>query len=83
MKPVAFSDIRGNTVALDAVLDDIRRWGSVGDYWVLGDLATSWRALRKLDTTASDHLYLAQTCLVERADGLMLHATRRAGGLGT
>ena len=32
------SDIHGNAVALDAVLDDIAAQGGVDEYWVLGDL---------------------------------------------
>jgi predicted phosphodiesterase len=34
-----FSDIHGNTIALDAVLEDIRLSGGVDRYLVLGDLA--------------------------------------------
>ncbi len=33
-----FSDIHGNPLALDAVLDDINRRGGVDEYWILGDL---------------------------------------------
>ncbi len=33
------SDIHGNSIALDAVLDDIKKNGGVDQYWVLGDLA--------------------------------------------
>jgi predicted phosphodiesterase len=33
-----FSDIHGNSIALDAVLEDIRSQGGVDSYWVLGDL---------------------------------------------
>jgi predicted phosphodiesterase len=33
-----FGDIHGNSVALDAVLDDIASIGGVDRYWVLGDL---------------------------------------------
>ena len=34
-----FSDVHGNTIALDAVLADIEAQGGVDEYWVLGDLA--------------------------------------------
>jgi putative phosphoesterase len=38
MRIAVFSDIHGNTVALDAVLADISGQGGVDAYWVLGDL---------------------------------------------
>lgn len=38
MRIVLFSDIHGNSIALDAVLADIRGQGRVDEYWVLGDL---------------------------------------------
>lgn len=38
MRIALFSDIHGNCIALDAVLNDIKRQGSVDEYWVLGDL---------------------------------------------
>ena len=38
MKIALFSDIHGNSVALDAVLADIQSQGGVEGYWVLGDL---------------------------------------------
>lgn len=38
-KIALFSDIHGNSVALDAVLADIETQGGVDAYWVLGDLA--------------------------------------------
>jgi predicted phosphodiesterase len=38
MRLALFSDIHGNEVALDAVLEDIARRGGVDAYWVLGDL---------------------------------------------
>jgi len=38
MKIALFSDIHGNSVALDAVLKDIEDQGGVDGYWVLGDL---------------------------------------------
>ena len=38
MKIALLSDIHGNSVALDAVLDDIEKQGGVDGYWVLGDL---------------------------------------------
>jgi predicted phosphodiesterase len=38
MKIALFSDIHGNTIALDAVLADIQTQGDVDGYWVLGDL---------------------------------------------
>ncbi len=39
MRLALFSDIHGNPIALDAVLEDIRAQGGVDGYWVLGDLA--------------------------------------------
>jgi len=33
------SDIHGNTIALDAVLEDIERHGGADAFWILGDLA--------------------------------------------
>ncbi len=39
MRLALFSDVHGNSIALDAVLDDIAAQGSVDAYWVLGDLA--------------------------------------------
>src|SRR5688500_16412267 len=38
MRLAVFSDIHGNSVALDAVLADIERQDGVDAYWVLGDL---------------------------------------------
>lgn len=38
MRIALFSDIHGNTIALDAVLADIDAQGGVDAYWVLGDL---------------------------------------------
>lgn len=38
MRLAVFSDIHGNSVALDAVLADIEWQGGVDAYWVLGDL---------------------------------------------
>jgi predicted phosphodiesterase len=38
MKIALFSDIHGNSTALDAVLADIKAHGGVDAYWVLGDL---------------------------------------------
>ena len=38
MKLALFSDIHGNTFALDAVLADIDAQGGVDEYWILGDL---------------------------------------------
>jgi putative phosphoesterase len=39
MRSAIFSDIHGNSIALDAVLRDINARGGVDAYWVLGDLA--------------------------------------------
>ena len=39
MKIAILADIHGNTLALQAVLDDIQAQGGVDEYWVLGDLA--------------------------------------------
>lgn len=38
MRIALFSDIHGNTVALDAVLADIAQRGGADACWVLGDL---------------------------------------------
>ncbi len=38
MRIVLFSDIHGNSTALDAVLADIRKLGAIDAYWVIGDL---------------------------------------------
>ncbi len=37
MRLAMLSDIHGNSMALDAVLDDIRAQGGVDGYWILGD----------------------------------------------
>ena len=39
MRIAIFSDIHGNAIALDAVLQDIQAKGGVDEIWVLGDLA--------------------------------------------
>lgn len=39
MRIAVLSDIHGNSIALDAVLEDVRAQGDVDAYWVLGDLA--------------------------------------------
>lgn len=39
MRIAIFSDVHGNTIALDAVLADIQAQGGADEYWVLGDLA--------------------------------------------
>jgi putative phosphoesterase len=38
MRLAIFSDIHGNSIALEAVLADIQSQGGVDEYWVLGDL---------------------------------------------
>lgn len=38
MRIAVMSDIHGNSIALNAVLDDIERQGSVDEYWILGDI---------------------------------------------
>ncbi len=38
MKNALLSDIHGNSVELDAVLEDIKSQGDVDAYWILGDL---------------------------------------------
>src|SRR5687767_12043569 len=38
MKLALLSDIHGNSVALDAVLADIKAQGGVDAHWILGDL---------------------------------------------
>lgn len=37
MRIAILSDIHGNSIALDAVLEDIKRRGGVDGYWLLGD----------------------------------------------
>ncbi len=39
LRVALLSDIHGNSLALDAVLEDIKQRGGVDEYWVLGDLA--------------------------------------------
>ena len=39
MRIALLSDIHGNSIALDAVLEDIPQQGGIDAYWVLGDLA--------------------------------------------
>lgn len=39
MRVAILSDIHGNTIALEAVLADVERQGSVDGYWILGDFA--------------------------------------------
>lgn len=39
LKAAILADIHGNSLALEAVLQDIRTRGEVDEYWVLGDLA--------------------------------------------
>ncbi len=39
MRAAILSDIHGNAIALDAVLDDIASAGGADEYWILGDLA--------------------------------------------
>jgi predicted phosphodiesterase len=39
MRIAVFSDVHGNTTALDAVLDDIRQQGGADAHWIVGDLA--------------------------------------------
>ncbi|MBV7332655.1 metallophosphatase family protein [Chloroflexi bacterium TSY] len=39
MRIALLSDIHGNSIALDAVLEDIELLDNVTDYWILGDLA--------------------------------------------
>lgn len=39
MRVAIFSDVHGNTIALDAVLSDIASAGGADAYWILGDLA--------------------------------------------
>jgi predicted phosphodiesterase len=39
MRIAVISDIHGNSIALDAVLADIKASGGVQGYWILGDLA--------------------------------------------
>jgi len=40
LRLAVISDIHGNLVALDAVIDDLRQSGAIDHLWVLGDLAT-------------------------------------------
>jgi predicted phosphodiesterase len=39
MRAAILSDLHGNSIALDAVLQDIQAQGGVDAYWILGDLA--------------------------------------------
>jgi hypothetical protein len=39
MRIALLSDIHGNPIALDAVLDDVQDQGGVDAHWELGDLA--------------------------------------------
>ena len=39
MKAAILADIHGNSIALNKVLDDIRFFGGVDEYWLLGDFA--------------------------------------------
>jgi predicted phosphodiesterase len=39
MRVAVFSDVHGNTLALQAVLDDVQRLGGVDAYWFVGDAA--------------------------------------------
>ena len=38
MRIALIADIHGNSIALDAVLADIKQRGDVDGYWLLGDL---------------------------------------------
>ena len=38
MRVAIFSDIHGNIIALDAVLEDIANSGPFDEHWILGDL---------------------------------------------
>ena len=38
MRIAILSDIHGNSIALDAVLDDVEAQGGVDEYWILGDM---------------------------------------------
>ena len=38
MRVVLFSDVHGNSIALDAVLNDIKKLRNIDAYWILGDL---------------------------------------------
>ena len=38
MRLAIMSDVHGNPIALDAVLEDVERRGGVDEYWVLGDI---------------------------------------------
>jgi len=39
MRVAIFTDVHGNSMALDAVLADVERLGGVDAYWFLGDAA--------------------------------------------
>jgi predicted phosphodiesterase len=39
LKAAILADIHGNTLALEAVLQDLEKQGGVDEYWILGDLA--------------------------------------------
>jgi predicted phosphodiesterase len=38
MRVILFSDIHGNSLALDAVVSDAKKFGQIDAYWVLGDV---------------------------------------------
>jgi predicted phosphodiesterase len=38
MKIAVLADIHGNSMALDAVIQDIEQSGGVDEFWILGDL---------------------------------------------
>ena len=74
MRIVLFSDIHGNTIALDALLADIRALGQVDAYWVLGDLV----GIGPDPVGVLDRLYrLPNACFVRgNTDRYVLKGTR-------
>jgi putative phosphoesterase len=65
MRLAVLSDIHGNLLALEAVLDDIRAQGSPDDYWILGDLVAfcPWPSdtLARLEALPNAHFLRGNT----------------------
>ncbi|MBI5082182.1 MAG: metallophosphoesterase family protein [Chloroflexi bacterium] len=65
MRIAIFSDIHGNSIALDAVLADIQTRGGVDEYWILGDLVAIGHdplgVLERLSKLPNAHLIRGNT----------------------
>ncbi len=64
MRLAILSDIHGNTLALDAVLADIKSAGGIDGYWVLGDLA----ALGPDPVGALERIYALPNVVITRGN---------------